>query len=542
MSGGKCLKLILPDGNIQKIDLPSSRWTLGRSSDNDYCCPEDAGISRHHLILEEEDGWWASDPGSKNGVYLNGERIRRRIRLQPRDTLTLSKLTFIFDPVESPDSTCAVVFDPTHEVAAGQHAEYTTLKRLIASPLGSSAITTAPKERLWASPLDLFRRAGRELTLHQPLCELFQTILDLSIDAVGADRGLLLIQEREELVVRAFKGDNFRISATVRDQVLNEKTSLLLKDVLDYGAYRTQESIVSQHIHSLIAVPLQTDEQVLGMIYVDTLGQGRRFDREDLELLTIMANVAALRIERERLAQLEQARRRLARDLDQAAEIQRQFLPAHPPEVPGIALAGYNHPCQTVGGDYYDYVVCPHGRVAVIIGDVCGKGLAAALLMMNLQSRVQVLAEEVVTPAALLSRLNRVLLSSNLHDRFISLFVTVLESGSDRLFYCNAGHNPPLLLHVDGSLERLDEGGPVLGILPNATYQENNCQFRAGDVLLLYSDGITEACNPEGNEFEESRLREFLQRSRHQPVESICDGLMEELHRWMAGNLRNMTT
>ena len=153
------------------------------------------------------------------------------------------------------------------------------------------------------------------------------------------------------------------------------------------------QSIVSQNVRTLMAVPLQTDTQVLGLIYIDLAHPFREFTIDDLNLLTVMANVAAIRIERERFAEIENARRRLANELEQAAEIQRQFLPREIPQIPGLELAGYNAPCRTVGGDYYDFVSYPDGQVAIVVGDVCGKGMPAALLMMTLQARFQVLAE-----------------------------------------------------------------------------------------------------------------------------------------------------
>jgi sigma-B regulation protein RsbU (phosphoserine phosphatase) len=360
-------------------------------------------------------------------------------------------------------------------------------------------------------------------------------VLDLAIEAVGADRGILLTKEGEGLLVQASRGDNFRISSTIRDRVLEERSSLLLEDVLQDETFRAVESIVAQHVLSLMAVPLQTDERVLGMIYVDSVHPGRHFSREDLELLTIMANVAAIRIERQRLIEIEAAQRRMDGELEQAAEIQRQFLPARAPEVPGLELSGYNVSCRAVGGDYYDYLLYPDGRVGVLIGDVCGKGLPAALLMMSFQSRVQVLAEESHSPAELAGRLNRVLTANQLGYRFISFFFCFIHPETGRLLYTNAGHNPPILLHASGEVERLDRGGPVLGILSGAGYEEGTCQLDPLDLLLLYSDGITEANNPEEVEFGDGRLLTILRQNCHLSAEEISSRIIDEVQAWMGG-------
>jgi serine phosphatase RsbU (regulator of sigma subunit) len=284
-----------------------------------------------------------------------------------------------------------------------------------------------------------------------------------------------------------------------------------------------------------MAAPLQTDDRVIGLIYVDTSHWLREFTGDDLNLLTAMANVAAIRIERERLAELEHARQRLATELEQAAEIQRQFLPNEVPKVKGIELAGFNASCRTVGGDYYDFVIRPDGQVAVMVGDVCGKGMPAALLMMRLQARVQVLAEEPGSPAGLVERLNRILTAASLNNRFISFFFSVVRPETGEITYCNAGHNPPLLVRSGGQVECLEGGGPVLGILPDLAYEEHRCWLQPGEVVVLFSDGVTEATNPAGEEFGEQRLAAVAQQFRHKLAGTILEGLRKAVQDWLGG-------
>jgi phosphoserine phosphatase RsbU/P len=284
-----------------------------------------------------------------------------------------------------------------------------------------------------------------------------------------------------------------------------------------------------------MAVPLQTDDNVLGMLYVDSLDSSRRFMREDLELLTVLANVAAIRIEGQRLQETEAARRRLAEELAQAAEIQRQFLPVAPPDVRGLALAGHSVSCRAVGGDYYDYLRHAGGRVGVLIADVCGKGLPAALLMMGFQARVQVLAEECEAPAELARKLNRGLSAGRTEQPFVSFFFVSVDPASGQLRYCNAGHNPPILLREGGDAELLKKGGPVLGILPEAQHAEGTAVLGPGDVLLLYSDGLTEAAAPDGQEFGEDRLLALLREERHLSVAELSSRISDAVQRWMAG-------
>ncbi len=169
------------------------------------------------------------------------------------------------------------------------------------------------------------------------------------------DRGILLTLENGELVPKANRGEGFRISSTVRNRVVETGASVLVCDTAADEGLRAQQSIVGQNIRSLMAVPLQTGKEIIGIIYIDSPSILRQFTADDLNLLTVMANVAAVRIEHTRLAEVERARQIMARDLDQAAEIQQLYLPTVAPKVAGLDLAGHNAPCRTVGGDYFDF-------------------------------------------------------------------------------------------------------------------------------------------------------------------------------------------
>jgi serine phosphatase RsbU (regulator of sigma subunit) len=347
---------------------------------------------------------------------------------------------------------------------------------------------------------------------------------------------VLLTCEKSGLEIQALRGADFHLSATVRKKVLEEKESLLIQDVdLDAGL-QNRDSIIGRGIRSLMAVPIQTDERVIGILYLDSPASAAGFAIEDLNLLTVMANIAGIRIERERLAEIEQAELLTAHDLEQAAEIQRHLLPAIAPVVRGLQLAGYSMPCRTVGGDYYDYLVYPDEQVGLAIGDVAGKGMPAALLMSSLQAKVQAIAETFPSPAALVARLNRSVAATCPDNRFVTFFYSRLNLRSGELAYCNAGHNPPLLVRSDGTVEHLEGGGPVLGILPGIGYQERSCQLEAGDLLLLYSDGVTEAQSPGGEEFGEERLEEILRKSRGDSAEAVLAIVQEAVQSWTAGH------
>jgi sigma-B regulation protein RsbU (phosphoserine phosphatase) len=235
-----------------------------------------------------------------------------------------------------------------------------------------------------------------------------------------------------------------------------------------------------------------------------------------------------------RLAEVEQAERLLSRDLAQAAEIQNGLLPTSSPHLPGLELAGYNVPCRTVGGDYYDYIPCVDGRITVLVGDVAGKGMPAALLMSNLQARAQILFDDPRDLGAVVARLNRILCQNCPGNRFITFFVTVVDPQTGEMTWCNAGHNPPILIRANGDVEHLEGGGLVLGIMPMAPYTHQTARLNLGDMLLLFSDGVTEACQPGlDEEFGEDRLAALASELRKGPAESAMRALIDTLTKWI---------
>jgi serine phosphatase RsbU (regulator of sigma subunit) len=248
-----------------------------------------------------------------------------------------------------------------------------------------------------------------------------------------------------------------------------------------------------------------------------------------------MANVAATRIENVRLAEVEEHDRITQRDLSQAAEIQGSMLPAAAPQIPGLDLAGFNVPCRTVGGDYYDFFAYPQGRVGLTLGDVSGKGMPASLMMMALHARVQVLAEDPGDLAWFMTRLNKTTCANCPSNRFITFFFSVLDSATGELRFANAGHNPPIVVRASGQAEMLEGNGPVLGIIPMAAYSERRTTLSSGDMLVLYSDGVTEATDINQNEFGEERFIGVLQQSRHLPAGAIVEAVNRALAQFAAG-------
>jgi serine phosphatase RsbU (regulator of sigma subunit) len=281
-----------------------------------------------------------------------------------------------------------------------------------------------------------------------------------------------------------------------------------------------------------MAVPLQTADRVIGLIYVDNGSILRPFSREDLDLLTVMANVAAIRIEHARLNIVEQQERLMQSELDQACEIQRSLLPSEAPLLQNFELAGYNLACRAVGGDYYDFLPYNDGRMGLVVADVCGKGLPAALMVSSLQARVQMLMESNPDPATAITALNRNLAGRFPLGRFITAFFGLLNPITGQLDYANAGHNYPLILRRSGDVEELRGGSMVLGLFPHIEYKLQNAFLNTGDMLILYSDGVTEAARPDGDMFGEKRLADFLTANSARHCSQLVTELVAHVRAW----------
>jgi phosphoserine phosphatase RsbU/P len=518
-----------PDGQTKTVPL-NGRLTVGRSTAAEISFPEDGGLSRQHFAFEPEgENWTVQDLGSKNGTFVNNIPLKAKLALKPGDRVTAGHLIIIFSPDGRTPEPGVVVFEGEEEKTSS-----TTVTTSLEGALNQTIVLEKAGAKA-SAPMQALIRAGQVLSENKPLVELFPVILDLAIQAVNAQRGVLLILEGDTLVPRAHKGDGFRISTGVRDRVLKDKTSILVRDAQLDEAFRGRMSIVEQKVHTMMAVPLQTKDRIIGLIYLDSPFILREFTKDDLSLLTVMANVAAIRIENARLAEVEEAERVMVRDLTQAAEIQRGALPERAPKLTGVDLAGYNAPCRTVGGDYYDFFPYPDGRVALALGDVSGKGMPASLMMMALHARVHVLAEDPGNLGAFMTRLNKQTCLTCPRNRFITFFFCVVNAATGDTVFANAGHNPPIVVRASGETELLENGGPPLGILSMAPYAEQRVNLGPGDLLVLYSDGVTEANNANYDEFGEEQFIEVLRRNRLQPAEAIAEAVTNALNAFAAG-------
>ena len=325
-----------------------------------------------------------------------------------------------------------------------------------------------------------------------------------------------------------------RVSRNVLDEVVIRGKSVLTSDA-QHDPRFASGTMVLQGVRSVLAVPLGVSEKVFGIIYADSPIAEGRFTEDHLKVLTTLASVAAIRVENARLVEARLERERFERELALASEIQQRFQPTAPPHVDGYELQGISFPCYEIGGDYYDFIEREDGRLVIALGDVSGKGTAAALLMSSLHAAIHAQSASHDSLVATISAVNRYLADNIPANRFVTLFYAELDPESGALSFLNAGHNPPLIVHAAGTVEQLASGGLPLGIKPDVEYREGRTQLQHGDVLVIYSDGVTEAVSPSGEEFGATRLYEVVARNINASAAGIRDRIESSLTKFAQG-------
>ena len=349
-------------------------------------------------------------------------------------------------------------------------------------------------------------------------------------DETGADLRVAVARLRD----RVGEVGEIRVSRNVLDEVVIRGKSVLTSDA-QHDPRFASGTVVLQGVRSVLAVPLGVAEKVFGIIYADSPIAEGRFTEDHLKVLTTLASVAAIRVENAKLVEERLERERLERELALASEIQQRFQPTAPPTVPGYELQGISFPCYEIGGDYYDFIQRDDGRLIVALGDVSGKGTAAALLMSSLHAAVHAQSGSHDSLVDTISAVNRYLADNIPANRFVTLFYAELEPESGALSFLNAGHNPPLIVHSAGTVEQLASGGLPLGIKRDADYREGKTQMQYGDVLVIYSDGVTEAMSPSGEEFGPTRLYEVVSRNIESSASGIRDRIESSLTKFSQG-------
>ncbi|MEJ2194487.1 MAG: SpoIIE family protein phosphatase [Ignavibacteriaceae bacterium] len=326
----------------------------------------------------------------------------------------------------------------------------------------------------------------------------------------------------------------YRLDAQLTGWMLKHKTPLLVKDLKNDDRFKSFMEDESP-IKSLLGVPLILKGKIIGVLSVFNKHSSEGFTESDQRLLSIIAAQSAQIIENARLYLEEQNLMLIQEEMRLAAETQINLLPKSIPKVADYQIAGKSIPAKDVGGDYYDFIQIDDNNFAFCLGDVSGKGMSAAMLMSNLQATLRAQILSGVNSKETITRTNPVLFQNTDSTKFVTLFLGIVNIKSDEINYCNAGHNNPYYLDKNNQIKELDVGGLILGFQPDSLYLEGKIQFHPDEMIVLYSDGITEAMNDQNEEFGEERLIKLITKYKNEDIYKLIDRIIEAVNAFSEG-------
>jgi phosphoserine phosphatase RsbU/P len=534
---------------------------LGRDPSCDIVVNTDRTSWRHALLFHSGLGYAVEDLESVNGTYVNGKRIVQRTPLRSLDRLEISGLqvTFLedahagagradsvgqaFQPdcqagkpdlqeaVPEREASAARLKLPANFAVAVEDEELAGILTSVEAG-GAGRLEVRPEAKLRAI-LEISQALDNTLNLEGAL----QRVLDRLFSIFPhADRGFILLRDPDsgQLICKATRTrpptseTELAISHGIVNHALNTGRALLSADASQDDRFDPHMSIQRFRIGSIMCVPmLGQDDERLGLLQIDTRDKRHPFCEEDLEVLVSATTQTARAVELARWHK-EQS------DLEAAIRIQKSFLPAQPPDYPDLSFFDYYSAAQLIGGDYYDYIPLPGNRLAVALGDVSGKGVAAALLMARLSAAVRFSLATEPTLSDAVRCLNDVMRQADA-DRFVTFVVLVIDRNDYSLTMVNAGHPPPLRRAAHGGLTEIGEAqvGLPLGVF-DRPYEETRLRLERGDTLVLYTDGITEARNPVGDFYGLERLLGVVQEAPNH-ARALGEAILSDLRGFVAG-------
>lgn len=531
-----------------KYELAKPKSVLGRHPDCDIVIEVGAVSRQHAQVVQEGNAYFVEDLGSRNGTFLNEEpsKIEGRRPLRLGDQIRVCEVTFTFQnsvpqppqpgPFETPGAPPtdspglgAVLVDDESQSSSGS----TIMSRLdVSSSSRGINITASPEVKL-AALIEITQSLGRALELDDVLPNILKSLFKIFVQA---DRGFIVLRSDDGKLIprwtrvrREDQENTIRISRTIVRHVMDTKQAILSADAASDKLFEMSQSIADFRIRSMMCAPLlDTEGNAMGVLQVDTLDQRKRFQKEDLELLVSTAAQASIAIQNAQMHETALKQKELERDMKLAHEVQRGFLPDRRPDVAGYQFFDYYQSTDLVGGDYFDYILLPDGRIAVVVADVVGHGIAAALLMAKVSAETRNSLYADPRPAAAVTRLNEKLCQLNL-SRFVTMVMVVLDPATHKAVIVNAGHMAPLHRRQSGLEEPGAEiAGLPLGITDAMGYEQFETQLAPGEMFTLYTDGINECMDASGAFYTIERMRDFILKGGRTPQE-IGPALVESV-------------
>lgn len=547
-------------GNVYPLNQPVIG--VGRSVGNAIQIV-DRRMSRHHIEIHLSGSRVRlKDLGSKNGTLVNGVQAREFEELKHGDRIQIGETIF---RVETEAEQAGTSTDVPRDISREDLSRIRLVEeKQWGATRGERRAGYEPAETTaFAATIGLeLRNPDKRLEIIYQVIEAIRSVFDIDqlLDRIMTliqsvlqpDRAYLLMihPETGELVPEVLKmrhddqTGEVKISSSIVDRCLKEGVSLLVSDAMIDERFNASASIIANSIRTAMVAPLIFKGDSIGVIYVDTTSRMAVFNDDELDLLTSIANQAAVAITNARLQSQILEQHKLAREMEIARNIQTNLLPKHYPDLPGFQVSAMSMPAKQVGGDYYDFIWLPDGRLSVAVADVSGKGVPAAILTASTRSYLQVETQHKNSDIAqVVARINRMVHRDVTNDMYVTMFFLALDPITGHIDYVNAGHAHPIMISPKGGTEFLTEGGIFLGIDPEVEFQAGTARIIPGTVLVLYTDGVTDILNPEKEPFGSERFYELIQQNNHLSAEEIRNLIYQQClaHRGPADQFDDFT-
>lgn len=508
--------ILLVQGQAKTYDLKSGDNVLGRLPDCDIQIDSNMVSRKHARVFSKGTDFLIEDLGSGNGTFVNGQKVEQPQTLKTNDRIKLGPVLFRFEG-EKP------IISGTEETSVGavsfDSGEGTST---ITGRIGGSALDqldVKPAEKLKAV-LEITKSLAGTIDIDKILPKLLDTLFGIF---PHADRGcvLLLDNKTQQMIPRAMKhrradaDESVKLSRTILKSVIESKETILSADASSDSKFNASESISSLAIRSMMCAPLLgLNGDVLGVINIDTQNPLAQFRADDAQILTAVAVPAALAYEGARLLQSYVEKQKQDNEMAIASNVQLALLPESMPEVDGYSFFAMYESAQAVGGDYYDVVPLPNGKIAVAFGDVAGKGVPASLIMSRLSTVVRSVTEFLDDAGQAIEKINGHMCARAVEGRFATFVLIIIDPVKHTMSFVNAGHMSPIIRKSDGTLEEFPDEicGVPLGVVDGYSYDVVMRDIHPGETFVIYTDGVSEAMNAAGDLYGIETLRNLVQK------------------------------
>lgn len=515
--------VLLQGGSAVPYELSEGATVLGRHPDCEVQLESNMVSRRHAQVVNKADEFFVEDLGSGNGTFLNGKKLTERTTLAHGDRIKLGPILLRFEADQPPQPGLEVSNAATADtmafnlnIASGTD-DSATIMGSVENASGFGMLDVQPEAKL-KGIIEISRSLAGTVDLESILPKILETLFNVF---PHADRGCILLEDGPSgnMIPRAFKhrqkdkDDSVKLSRTILNKVLTEKTGILSADAASDSRFDAAESISNLTIRSMMCVPmLGLNGEPMGVINIDTQNPLTQFKKDDLDLLMAVAGQAALSYEGARLLVSHIEKQKQDHEMEIARGVQRALLPEKLPEAEGYEFFASYDAAQAVGGDYYDSFMLDDDKICLSFGDVAGKGVPGALIMSRISSVVQTTMQFVHDVGEAIGRINNHMCAAAVEGRFVTYVLVVIDLKTHEMSLVNAGHMSPLIRRVDGTVDEFDNEsvGVPIGILEDYPYEVVKRIIEPGETVVIVTDGVDEAMNPDGELYTKRRVVEFV--------------------------------